>query len=366
MEILVEDYFLCTEYMQGNVNVPGLVFDDLINEEVVFGEECFFVFFDVVEDAFEIACDYFSFHLVDVDDNFHLATNMGNIPVEVYKNVLQVAYARAAAPVRVWWFGVNVVHGPDTFFEEVYSNVHCRVPFTLAVPYYWETVHESFDVEFHNIQPHPGVHKALKLQSNDFFNMRHNVWQEYYFNCRSDERLFAYDTLKWGWGHGVAEPFAIDAHAHSALGRLIDEHIRFHGGLKEAWKGEEDIKEILFAWDAAMEARGWTHLIEESTGIEDLAAVYLDLVVQDVLMAQEMLRGPMGIPCLVPEQLRLAQRIVNTFDVQIQDSFGAADEMLHRWLASVLLDEQTNITVEGSLNQNHEVEISSSLSWEDA
>jgi hypothetical protein len=196
MDILLEEYVGAFEEVQGNVNVVGLVFESDIDEALGVDHEVYLVWIEQIEDGLAAESGLEPVHDLLVTENIGLTETMGGIPVEVYQSNVTVISAREAAPVRVGWFGVNVVHGADTFFEEVYSGLHCRISMAKAVPYYWETVYESFDMEWHNILPHPGITLSRAIPAFDFVNMRHVTTPEFYFNnLVKESKMYSFDRI---------------------------------------------------------------------------------------------------------------------------------------------------------------------------
>ena len=271
MDVMAEisEYVGLFETVQGNVNSMGLIWDHLIEEEVSLDHENYIVWIEQISDEFGLAVGYDPFHILEIHDTLTLNEIMGGIPLEVYHSNINVIHAREAAPVKIWWFGANVVHGTDVFFEEVVSNVHCRVTHTQAVPYYWRHIYESIDFKFHNIQPHPGINKVLFMQTGDLVNMRHSVAQKYYFNNRSDDRFFSYDNVTWGWGQDLEEPFMVDDYAIRDLGFKYLDHIFPGDSAESSWKGASLINEWFFAWDTGKVIHGWPGLIDENIGMVD-------------------------------------------------------------------------------------------------
>jgi hypothetical protein len=257
------------ESVQGNVNVMGLVWENDIDETLDLGQNLYTVWVEDLLDGFGVAVGYDPFHVLDLHETLTLNEIMGSVPLEVYHSNINVVHAREAAPVKIWWFGANVVHGPDVFFEEVLSNVHCRVTHTQAVPYYWRHIYESINFEFHNIQPHPGITKSLNMQTGDRINMRHTVWQEYFFNSLAQDQLFTYDGVAWGWKHDIDEPFAVDDYAIRHLGfKLID--YLFPGDAADSRVNIGiPVNDRLFAWDRGAIAHGWPKTLDDGFDVAD-------------------------------------------------------------------------------------------------
>ncbi len=367
MDIFTEinEYIGTFEDIQGNVNVTGLVWEHDIEESVDLAHEVNVVWVEQVEDGFAITPTFDAQHLMLVTEDLFVFDEIGNVPVEVYQSNINVIAAREAAPVQVWWFGANVVHGADAFFEEVVSNCHMTIPYTQAVPYYFRTVYESFDIEFHNIEPLPGITLFRKIPVNDIINMRHNVWQEYYFNNLVLERIFGYDTLRWGWQHDVAEQGMLDDYIYTIVGKVVDEHIKFRTGLQAAWEGHENVRDVFFAWDTAVDIRGWTKLLDEALGASDVTTVYLNLLIQDILIAQAMAARVGALHNLVDEQVAIAEKLAKGFDLTITDAMDTEDTALHYWLCRALIEEQAGLAVEAAPHHVHEVTVNVTMTLDD-
>ena len=386
MEIFdeISEYVGLFEDLQGNVNTEGLVFEDDVDETFGLDHEIYTIWVDQIDDGFGIAEDYNPYHHMEILEGFTILEVVGNIPLEVYHSNINVVHSREAAPVKVWWFGVNVVHGPDVFFEEVYSNLHERVTYTQAVPYYYEHIYESLDLIWENIQPHPGVHKALKLIATDFVNMRHELFQQYYFNNLSTEQFFTYDTAGIGWIHKIEDGFEINSSVMRYIGFAIVDYLFTQTDAFGHWKGSQVLTSNLFAYDRGEIIEGFTEAILEELTIADSAwGIFLESILESLDVADD-LPGLVGKTSLllsesiqvteaagiVAQAMLLIQEIIqgtdtplavfvrdyveavedgfgldvaavanHILDKLIEDTFAGEDTPLVSWYISLLLDE---------------------------
>ena len=95
----IEEYLWIDETIQGNVNVAGLVFDDLIEETLVLGpEEVLTVYSDVLEETLGFAeGDFVGIHLTELSD-WIAFTEQGGPPLRVRQSVLERDHDDARRP----------------------------------------------------------------------------------------------------------------------------------------------------------------------------------------------------------------------------------------------------------------------------
>lgn len=363
MDILVEEHIWFQEDIQGNYG-PGLVFENEISDELDFFEHIHTVITEEISEVFDLYPDFTPSHepWCNLEVAFNLNETMGHVPVEVYQSNINVVYAREAAPVKVWWMGLNVIHGPDTFYEEVYSNLYADITYCQGVPHYHIYIYESFDLDWNNIQPHPGIHIVFKFQLADYFNTQHFIEPDYYFNSKALERLFTYDKYKWSWKHDIEDGATFNATVNEIIGKIADEHIRFRTGLTRRWEGQAIINDTIFSWDRALRSRGWTHVLEEEVSLEETVRAYLELILQDWLISEELVKGEKELFFLSEEQFKLADRLVNSFKVQVQDEIGLEDEPLKNWLGKAFLESQADFTTEVTPKSEHDVHVEMKIS----
>ena len=322
MDVFLEEHIGILPDLQGNVNVTGLVWDHGVSDDIGLDDEMYVVWVEQVEDGFGILPEFSPYHWPVLAENLALNTHVGNIPVEAYQSNLNVIYGREAAPVRIWWFGANVVHGPDTFFEEIYSNLHCRVPYTQAVPYYWKYIYESLDVEFNNIQPHPGIHVARHINTGDLINFRHTVDQQYYFNSQSYDRVGIFPRAAIGYGKHVSSEVALQAHTYRILGAPVDEHITLVDS--QFFLESFHVAESLFLGDAPDYIRRFLEDAEDFYGMESetIDKFWMIHSVLDSLETSSAVSGVTARPMRVDEKVGVvaALAVLQTSQESVYDA----------------------------------------------
>jgi hypothetical protein len=181
----IDEYLWFSEAIQGNVNVAGLVFDDLIEETLDLGpEEVLTVYSDVLEDTIGLEeGDFKGIHWPAIGDSLAFSEFFGT-PLRVRQTLLNVVMTNPLVPALIAHVHMDILHGVDTYWEEVSSELQCHSAYANAVPYYWEWIFESIDIDMTEPQPLPPITLALYLLQNDLVNMRHEVIQEYFFNSK--------------------------------------------------------------------------------------------------------------------------------------------------------------------------------------
>lgn len=338
----ISEYVGLFEEVQGNLTM-GLVWEHVIEESMGLEQELYLVWTEQINDEFDLDVGFDPFHILFLDETIDVYEIMGGVPIEVQHSNINVVHAREAAPVKIWWFGANVVHGPDVFFEEVISNVHCRSTYANGVPYYFREVYESIDFEFHNIQPHPGVTKTVKLSTGDLVNMRHSVDQQYYFNNLSADRLFVYDNGLWGWKHDIDDQFQVGDYAIRQLVFSLIDHL-FPGDMASGqWKGGVSANERLFAWDKGQIAHRWPDVIAEGIGVTDAAIAPIFASLLDELgIASDLDLTTGKIQLSVDDQMRVqsAALVLETMMAKVLDGFTVVDHstavLIKKYLENIL------------------------------
>lgn len=266
----ISEYVGQFEMVQGNVNASGLVWEHDIEESISLTQDIYLRWIEQIADGFDLkdTLDE-SYHVLLLEEILTFQEIMGNVPLEVYHANINVVHERKAAPVKVWWVGANVIHGPDTFYEDVVENCHFRSTYVQAVPYYWIHLYESIDFEFHNIPPEPAIIKSLHMETGDLVNLRHNVIQEYYFNSVSNERIFIYDSHVWGWKHDIEDQVAIGDYAIRELGFKLIDYLFPQDQVVSAWKGSVSLEDWLFTWDKSKVVNAWPEIANEEVALNE-------------------------------------------------------------------------------------------------
>jgi len=224
----IEEYLWFDETIQGNVNVGGLVYDDLLEDFLGLGpEEVLTVYSDVIEETLNFADDpryVGGLHHAAVTDNIDLQVRFG-VPLRVRQSVLNLIMTTPVTPTVIANVHLDVLHGVDVYWEEVSSELQCHSSYANAVPYYWEWLYESLEINTTDPQPLPSLYVVLMLLSTDIVNMRHDVIQEYYFNSKCFEEFFVWDEITWGWDKYIAESLVSTDTMQEIIGKVADEYL---------------------------------------------------------------------------------------------------------------------------------------------
>ena len=154
----IEEYLWFDETIQGNVNVGGLVYDDLIEETLDLGpEEVLMVYSDVLEETLDFADDpryVGGLHYTAVSDWIDFQEAFGP-PLRVRQSVLNLIMTTPVTPALIANVHLDVLHGVDIYWEDVSDELQCHSSYANAVPYYWEWIFESIDIDMTEPQPQP-------------------------------------------------------------------------------------------------------------------------------------------------------------------------------------------------------------------
>lgn len=293
----VEDYLWFTEYQQGNVNVVGLVFDDLIEETLDLGpEEVLTVYSDVVDETLGFADDprySGGQHWAAVGDTIAFAEIFGGSPIRVKQSVLNLVYTKPVMPIKIAHMHLDIVmSGSTTFMEEVSSGLQILSSYANAVPYYWDTIFETFSIDMTEPQPNAPFYLKLLLSVSDLVNMRHDVTQEYLFNSQCFEEFFVWEAIVWGWDKLVAESLINTDAVQEIIGKLADDYLCLQEELIPGVLIHPLTEEVFLVWDDGTHEKFFVHTVAEEAAFADALHEILgykvseDLAVQGVLVSR--------------------------------------------------------------------------------
>jgi hypothetical protein len=341
----VEDYLWFAEYQQGNVNVAGLVFDDLIEETLDLGpEEVLTVYSDVLEETLDFSDDPRDVggqHWATVNDIIALAELFGGAPIRVKQSVLNVVYTKPVMPIKIAHMHLDVVmSGSDTFMEEVSSELQAHSTYANAVPYYWELCQESFGIDLTEPQPRPPITLALKLLTTDLVNMRHEVIQDYLFNSTCLDSFFIWPEPIWGWDKLIAESLANTDALKEIIGKLADEYLYLTDAMIAKFLGLHIINDTVFAFDKADAERFYLCLAEDAITIADgeVSFVTRDAVAGETLGISDAVFPQIAFTGLATESLVFTDISTFVHELIIEEGIALEDVDLARWVHNVLVE----------------------------
>lgn len=345
----IDEYLWFTEYLQGNVNIAGLVFDDLIEESVDLGHETYVVWVDQVEETIGIFEDFNPFHLMEINDTIVLGELFGGAPIRVKQSVLNVVYTKSVMPIKIAHMHIDVVmSGSAKFMEEVSSELQIHSTYANAVPYYWESIFESIDIDMTEPQPLPPITLALKLLSTDIVNMRHDIVQDYYFNSKCMETFFIWDSYVWGWDKLVAESLVNTDTAREIIGKVADDYLLLKDEIVARLAVIHLINDTVFAFDEGTHERYYlcqaNDIIEITDGEVGLVAVNTVGLISEILGFKEMASTQTVFIKLATESLVFSDISAFVHEIVIQEVLGLGDEELSKWMFNLLIASGLDIS----------------------
>jgi hypothetical protein len=340
----IEEYLWFTEYQQGNVNVAGLVFDDLLEETLDLGpEEVLTVYSDEVEETLDFADDprrVGGQHWMVVSDTFLLGEIFGGSATRVKQSVLNVVYTKPVMPIKIAHMHLDVVmSAASLFMEEVSSELQIRSAYANAVPYYWEQLFESFNIEMAEPQPYLPIYLKLLLSASDLVNMRHDVTQEYLFNSYCREELFIWDVILRGWDHLVADSLVNTDTIKEIIGKIADDYLYLEAAPVPGILVLHLIDDRVFLFDASDAERYYLLLADETIEITDGEVSFVDAgTIGETMCIRDTVSPQTVFMLLATESLAFVDIDSFIHGVIVEEGLGMGDVDLARWVFNVLVE----------------------------
>ena len=282
----IDEYIWLAEYQQGNVNVGGLVFDDLIEDILDVGLDAYIVWVDLIESSMGLADSIDQpYHHPLINESLVLREVFG-VPTRVRQSVLNVIMNAPVVPIMVSHMHLDVLHGPDIYWEEVASELQAQSSYVNAVPYYWEWVYESLDIDMTEPQPEPPIYLAMYFLNNDLVNMRHDVEQEYFFNSKCLESFFLWDGIVWGWNHLVDSPLVNTDFIQEIIGKVADDYLYLEEASVPLIKVLHLIDDRIFVFDAVVDEKYYLLAAEDTIDVGDVIGEIFGQLVHENLTFQ--------------------------------------------------------------------------------
>lgn len=342
----VEDYLWFDEYQQGNVNIAGLVFDDLIEETFDMGHEVYTVWTDQIEETIDLSEDFTPRHYATVNEIVSCSELFGT-PTRVRQSVLNVIMTPPVIPINISHIHMDVLHGTDVYREEVSSELQIHSSYANAVPYWWEWIYESLDIDMTEPQPEPPITVSLKLLTSDLVNMRHDVVQEYLFNSKCFEEFFVWDAGVWGWGKLIDDSIAGADAIQEIIGKLADDYLLLGDTLIPQVAVLHRIDDYVFIFDEAEHGRYFLCQADETIAITDGEVSYVAVTtvgaIEEVLGIAADTSSKATFGALATESLLFADIPTFTQDLIIEEGIAFGDVELTRWVFNVLIESGCDI-----------------------
>ena len=336
----VADYLWFNEYQQGNVNVAGLVFIDLIEESIDLDHDVYTLWVEQVEDAFGIAEDFKPYHLPFVSESLTFREWYGT-PLRVKQTILNVLTTNPLVPAMIAHVHLDVLYGVDIYWEEVSSELQIQSPYVNAIPYFWDWIFEEFWIDMTEPQPLPPIIIALELLVNDLLNMRHEVIQEYLFNSNCFEEFFVWEEIIWGWGESIDSSLVTTDDIQEIIGKLADDYLFLGNYPMQQVKIQPFIDDYFFTWDEGTHEKFYLCQADETIEIADgqvsfVAGSDFDTIDERLGIA-ETATGQVNFIKLATESLVFADISSFVHDLIVEEGLALGDVELARWVFNVLV-----------------------------
>ena len=338
----IEEYLWLSEAIQGNVNVAGLVFDDLLEEIIGLGpEEVLTVFSEELEETLDFADDFNPYHYVAVADAIAFSEAFGP-PLRVRQSVVNIIMTSPLVAAQIANVHLDVLHGVDIYWEEVSSELQIHSTYVNAVPYYWEWIFESLDIDMTEPQPEPPITLTLYLEDNDLVNMRHEVEQEYFFNSKCFEEFFIWDGIVWGWSHLVESPLDNADAIQEIIGKVADDYLFLVDAPMPLVKVLHLVDERVFIFDAGTHEKYYLLTAADTIAImeDEVSFRAIDIVglVSETFGISGTATTQATFVKLATESLVFADISTFVHDLIIQEGLALGDVELTRWVFNVLIE----------------------------
>ena len=272
-DIHVDELCMLYEYQQGTL-FNGLEYFDTVEEGLDISCPTYIVFVDELSETMGFSESYAPVHMLVVLEGLGLEEQFG-FPSQVSATSLEVIHGQVVRPVDICYFGLEVLHGVDIFWEEVSSEIH-STSFAKGVPYHWLMLYEYFEVLDDGT-----IVKVTFSEVPDRINMRHTVTQLYNFNNFVNEQLFTYGWPGIAWGKAVDENLSSLDALSEIIGLSAIDYLWNQDKTDSKWIGEHLLKSGMFSWDKNDAARGYECNADDALAINDcIVSRFLELIME--------------------------------------------------------------------------------------
>ena len=356
-DIQVDELCMLYEYQQGTL-FNGLEYFDTVEESLGLSTPTYIVFVDELAETIGFSGSYAPVHMLVLLESLGLEEQFG-FPSQVSATSLEVIHGQVVRPVDVCYFGLEVLHGIDIFWEEVSSGLHGTSD-AKGVPYHWFTMYESFEVLDEDI-----VVKVTFSTVSDFFNMRHTVEQLYNFNNFIGEQLFIYGWPGLAWGKLIEDGCLLEDSLFKYLGFSLIEYLFGSTKADSGWIGSQVLDSKMFVYDTNKQIQGFTENMVEALALIGVSKVpwmekllgnltVSDNIEQTRMSTTMILNETLQIEAIVTVVLRILAGINDKFVMNessvlatviqdymetIQDGFAVSIETVFNFVLSQLMSD---------------------------
>ena len=329
----IEEYLWWQLYMQGNVNVPGLVFEDLLYEYMNFEDVGYTVNVDLVESGFNLEESFDPLHLMMMEETLDFSEIFG-FPSRIKQVAINVLHEPIVSPVELCHMQVDIVQGVDIFWDEVSDGLHFPTEsddVTKVAKWFYGWCYESLDLNFEMAEGTPGVWKAVFPYAEDNINSRHEIEALWHFNNLAEEQLFTYDSPGIGWQQDLVDGFVITDNVRKYLGFKAMDHLFMKEENTSKWIGSKALVDGWFLWDTAKGVNGWEEEAIEALILNDkVISPLLEKLLEDIVLSESPDQTTGKTTLTVAEELKIKEtaQLISSVAALVSDSFKISDSFI--------------------------------------
>ena len=242
---------------------------------------------------------------------------------------------------------LDVLHGVDIYWEDVSDELQCHSSYANAVPYYWEWIFESIDIDMTEPQPLSPIYLRLYLLATDLVNMRHDVEQEYLFNSMCFEEIFIWDEIVWGWDHLVADSLVDTDSIQEIIGKIADDYLYLGDAPVPQVTVLHIMDERFFIFDEGTHEKYYLLVAADTFAIMEDEVSFrainsVGTVVEGLGLSEEVSMCP-AFTALATESLIFADIPTLVQEILIEEGLELGDVELTRWVFNVLVESGFDI-----------------------
>lgn len=329
-DIHVDELCMLYEYQQGTL-FNGLEYFNTVEESLGLSTPTYIVFVDELAETIGFSESHDPVHMLVLLESLGLEEQFG-FPSQVSATSLEVIHGQVVRPVDVCYFGLEVLHGIDIFWEEVSSGLHGTSD-AKGVPYHWFTMYESFEALDEDT-----IVKVTFSTVPDFFNMRHTVEQLYNFNNFLNEQMFTYDWPGLAWGKLIEDGCILGSALTRYLGFVANDCLFTQTQAQSMWNGKQVIDDRMFAYDTGKLVQGFSEAMGETVGITDLAkAPFIEKLMGVLGITGGIEKTNFKISLVLKEAVKIKTALTLALIMlpNVKDGFTVADNQV---LAELMVD----------------------------
>lgn len=274
--------------VQGN-KFPGLEFDDVLTDALFFDEEFGLSSFEILDEFLDFTESFVPSHdpYCIIREGFNLLEEFA-APAWVHLSAVNIIHSMRVSPVSFHWVSLDVLHGPDAFFEECIETMYLY-SMTMVANLFFDTIYDDYFMDLDPpYQTFVDVARIMKLTVSDLSIFSCVSVQEYYFNNTCDERFFVFPLALRGFPCIASDRLVLRDPVLFAHTRSIDEALALTEACGSTWDGQETLSDAFVSFDENLLEKYYEHILSESIAfvmVNDAYSELLALADESVVLA---------------------------------------------------------------------------------